>query len=91
MPALAQIPGVDQVVRKVTELRYERALRQMLLGNAVKLGPQQLPELWTVYERAGDTLDMPEPPTSTRPTLELGPNAVAIGWKAGHRRLVAVH
>ena len=29
--ALAQIPGVDQVVRKLSELQYERALRQMLL------------------------------------------------------------
>ena len=46
--ALAQIPGVDQVVRKLSELQYERALRQMLLANAVKIGPQQLPELWTV-------------------------------------------
>ena len=77
--ALAQIPGVDQVVRKVSELQYERALRQMLLANAVKLGPQQLPELWTVYQRAGDTLDMPELPDLYTTYFALGPNAVAIG------------
>ena len=77
--ALAQIPGVDQVVRKLSELQYERALRQVLLANAVKLGPRQLPELWTVYERAGDTLDMPELPDLYTTYFPLGPNAVAIG------------
>jgi Zn-dependent protease with chaperone function len=76
--ALAQIPGVDQVVRKLTELRYERALRQMYLANAVKIGPQQLPELWTVYERAGETLDIPVLPDLY--TTYLGaPYAMAIG------------
>jgi Zn-dependent protease with chaperone function len=77
--ALAQIPGVDQVVRKLTELQYERALRQMLLANAVKIGPQQLPELWTVYERAGETLDLPELPDLYTTYFPFGPNAVAIG------------
>ncbi len=77
--ALAQIPGVDQVVRKLSELQYERALRQMLLANAVKIGPRQLPELWTVYERAGETLDLPELPDLYTTYFPLGPNAVAIG------------
>jgi Zn-dependent protease with chaperone function len=77
--ALAQIPGVDQVVRKVTELRYERALRQMLLANAVKIGPRQLPELWTIYERAGETLDLPELPELYTTYFAFGPNAMAIG------------
>jgi Zn-dependent protease with chaperone function len=77
--ALAQIPGVDQVVRKLSELQYERALRQMLLANAVKLGPQQLPELWTVYERAGETLDVPELPDLYTTYFPDGPNAVAVG------------
>ena len=77
--ALAQIPGVDQVVRKISELQYERVLRQMLLANAVKLGPQQLPELWNVYTRAGDTLDMPELPDLYTTYFPFGPNALAIG------------
>jgi Zn-dependent protease with chaperone function len=77
--ALGQIPGVDQVVRKLSELQYERALRQMLLANAVKIGPQQLPELWTVYERAGETLDLPELPDLYTTYFPLGPNAMAIG------------
>jgi Zn-dependent protease with chaperone function len=77
--ALAQIPGVDQVVRKLTELQYERAFRQILLANAVKIGPQQLPELWTVYERAGETLDLPELPDLYTTYFPFGPNAIAIG------------
>jgi hypothetical protein len=77
--ALGQIPGVDQVVRKVTELQYERPFRQMLLANAVKLGPQQLPELWTVYERAGETLDLPRLPDLYATYFPFGPNAMAVG------------
>lgn len=77
--ALAQIPGVDQVVRKLSELQYERALRQTLLANAVRLGPQQLPELWTVYARAGETLDMPELPDLYTTYFPFGPNAVSVG------------
>lgn len=77
--ALAQIPGVDQVVRKLTELQYERALRQTLLANAVKIGPRQLPELWAIYERAGETLDLPELPDLYTTYFAFGPNAMAIG------------
>ena len=79
--ALAQIPGVDQVVRKLTELEYERALRQTLLANAVKIGPKQLPELWAIYERAGETLDLPQLPDLYTTYFAFGPNAVAIGAK----------
>ena len=37
--ALASIPGLDQVVRKLIELGYERALRAAYLGSSVRLGP----------------------------------------------------
>ena len=77
--ALGQIPGVGQVVRKLTELQYERALQQILLANAVKVGPQQLPEVWTVYERAGKTLDLPDLPDLYTTYFPFGPNALAIG------------
>ena len=77
--ALGQIPGVGQVVRKLTELQYERALRQILLANAVKLGPKQLPEVWSVYERAGETLDLAELPDLYTTYFPFGPNALAIG------------
>ena len=44
--ALRSIPMLDTVVRKLVELQYERALRQSLLAGSLKLGPQQLPEIW---------------------------------------------
>jgi Zn-dependent protease with chaperone function len=76
--ALGQIPGVERVIRKLTELQYERALRQILLANAVKVGPNQLPEIWTVYERAADTLDMSQIPDLYVTQFPLA-NAQAIG------------
>jgi len=57
--ALGRIPGLDATVRKLTEFQYERAFRQSLLANSVKVGPRQLPEVWDVYQRALRTLDMP--------------------------------
>jgi Zn-dependent protease with chaperone function len=58
--ALASVPMLDQVVRKLIEFGYERALRQAYLGSSVRLGPDQLPEVWRVYEQVLATLDMPE-------------------------------
>ena len=58
--ALQSIPGLDTLVRKLIEFRYERAFRQGLLASSVKLGPEQMPELWQRYGRALATLDLPE-------------------------------
>ncbi len=58
--ALRSIPMLDTVVRKLVELQYERALRQALLAGSVKLGPDQLPEVWAEYKRGLTVLDMPE-------------------------------
>jgi Zn-dependent protease with chaperone function len=58
--ALASIPMLDLVVRKLIEMGYERALRQTYLGASVRLGPDQLPRIWNAYQRALAALDMPE-------------------------------
>ena len=58
--ALQSIPMLDTVVRKLIEFGYERALRQAYLGASVRLGPEQLPDVWRVYEQVLATLDMPE-------------------------------
>jgi Zn-dependent protease with chaperone function len=57
--ALQSIPGLDAVVRKLIELRYERAFRQSLLASAVKIGPEQLPDVWSSWSEAAATLDLP--------------------------------
>ena len=58
--ALGSIPMLDFVVRKLIEHGYERALRQTYLGASVRLGTDQLPEIWTRYQHVLAVLDMPE-------------------------------
>ncbi len=58
--ALASIPMLDTVVRKLIEFGYERALRQTYLGASVRLGTDQLPGIWTLYQHVLGVLDMPE-------------------------------
>jgi Zn-dependent protease with chaperone function len=60
--ALASIPGLDQVVRKLIELGYERALRVAYLGSSVRLGPAQLPETWNLHNQVFRTLDLDDVP-----------------------------
>ena len=58
--ALGSIPMLDLVVRKLIEFGYERALRQTYLGASVRLGTDQLPDIWTLYQHVLGVLDMPE-------------------------------
>ncbi|MGI9184972.1 MAG: M48 family metallopeptidase [Solirubrobacteraceae bacterium] len=58
--ALKAVPMLDTVVRKLVEFRYERALRQFYLGNSIKIGERQLPDVWTSYQGVGRILDMPD-------------------------------
>lgn len=58
--ALRSIPMLDILVRRLIEFGYERAYRQMFLGNSVRIGPDQLPQIWKSYLHVLDTLDMPQ-------------------------------
>jgi Zn-dependent protease with chaperone function len=58
--ALKAIPMLDTGVRKLIEWRYERALRQFYLGNSVRVGEHQLPQLWAAHTGVTRVLDMPE-------------------------------
>jgi Zn-dependent protease with chaperone function len=58
--ALHAVPMLDNAVRKLIELGYERSLRQNLLAASVKLGDDQLPEVWADYRAALAHLDMPD-------------------------------
>lgn len=58
--ALKAIPMLDTVVRKLLEWRYEKALRQHYLGNAVKVGEAQLPELWSSHRHVTRIMDLAE-------------------------------
>jgi Zn-dependent protease with chaperone function len=76
--ALAQVPYLDQVVRKLISLGYERALRAASLGSAVRLGQDQLPDIWVLHRQVFNTLDMDEAPDLYLTQFPLA-NAYAIG------------
>ena len=60
--ALAKVPYLDDVVRRLIALGYERALRTVALGSAVKLGEHQLPGIWVLQRQVYNTLDMERVP-----------------------------
>jgi Zn-dependent protease with chaperone function len=60
--ALAKVPYLDQVVRKLIALGYERALRAASLGAAVRLGQEQLPGIWVLHRQVFNTLDIERVP-----------------------------
>lgn len=84
--ALRAIPLMDKVLKRLTDVAHERRLRQILVGNAVRIGEAQVPELWTSFERAGWSLDLePLPPLyATQTPLA---SAITIG---AHRPTVIV-
>ena len=47
--ALKAVPMLDTVVRKLIEWQYERAIRQLYLGNSLRVGEHQLPDLWAAH------------------------------------------
>jgi Zn-dependent protease with chaperone function len=76
--ALKSIPYLDTVVRKLIELGYERALRQAYLGSSVRLGEDQLADVWLAHTRAYTTLDI-EPAPDLYLTQFPVANAATIG------------
>jgi Zn-dependent protease with chaperone function len=60
--ALKQVPYLDAVVRKLIELGYERALRQAVLGSAVRLGQEQVPRIWVLEREVFHVLDLDDVP-----------------------------
>lgn len=76
--ALKAVPMLDSVVRKLVEWRYERALRQFYLGNSIKVGERQLPELWAQHLGVCKVLDMPRS-YDLYVSSALSANAHAIG------------
>ncbi len=56
--ALRTVPGLERVVKFLTEHGYERRLRQLLMGNAVRTGDDQLPAIWAIQRRCAHVLDI---------------------------------
>ena len=83
--ALGSIPYLDTAVRKLIEIGYERALRQSLLGASVRLGEDQLPEVWLAHARAFSTLDI-----ETVPALYMSAAPFANAMTVGAGRPIVV-
>ena len=76
--ALKTIPQLDAVVRRIIEFGYERALRRAILGSAVRLGDDQLGEIWQAHSRAYATLDLSPVPDLYLTQFPIA-NALTIG------------
>ena len=77
--SLRSLPGFDEVVRKVAGFFGEKGVRQLFLANAVRVGPNQRPQLYALYKEVLDTMDWPEEPqlyVSQTPLV----NAAAVGF-----------
>jgi Zn-dependent protease with chaperone function len=76
--ALQNVPYLDQVVRKLVALGYERALRAASLGSAVRLGQDQLPGIWVLHRQVFNSLDIERVPDLYLTQFPLA-NAYTIG------------
>jgi Zn-dependent protease with chaperone function len=84
---LRAIPGFDEVVRRVASFFGERGIRQLFLGDAVKVTAGQRPRLNTMWTEVIETLDWQERPelyVSQTPVA----NAMAVGFE---KPFVVVH
>ena len=78
--ALRSVPLMDKVLKRLSDIGHERRLRQVLIGNAVQISDQQVPELWARYTRLASVLDIapvPELFVTQTPLV----NALTIGAK----------
>ncbi len=78
--ALHAVPLLDTVVKRLTDLGHERRTRQIVIGNAVRIGEQQVPQVWAQYVDCVSILDLNRTPdlyVINDPEV----NAMAIGAK----------
>ena len=78
--ALHAIPLLDQVIKRFTDLNHERRLRQIIIGNSVRIGEDQVPDVWRSYVQCASILDLPTIP-SLYVVNDASVNAMTIGAK----------
>lgn len=77
--ALKSVPLMDTVVKRLTDLAHERRFRQILVGNAVRIGDNQMQSLWADYNDCARVLDI-EPPELYVTQTPIA-NAMTVGAK----------
>jgi hypothetical protein len=78
--ALHAVPLLDTVIKRLTDLGHERRLRQSVQGDSVRLGSDQLPDIWNSYVQCTSILDLASVPNLYVFSSPLH-NAMAIGAK----------
>ncbi|MGA3217687.1 MAG: M48 family metallopeptidase [Acidimicrobiales bacterium] len=78
--ALRSIPLMDKVVKRLVGFGHERRLRQVLIGNAVQISDQQVPNLWARHCWAASVLDVEAVPELFVTQTPLA-NALTVGAK----------
>jgi Zn-dependent protease with chaperone function len=76
--ALAKVPYLDEVVRRLIGMGYERALRAASLGASVRLGQEQLPHIWVLHRESFNALDLADVPDLYLTQFPMA-NAMTIG------------
>jgi Zn-dependent protease with chaperone function len=76
--ALKSIPMLDQVVKKLIEFGYERALRQIFLAGSLKLSSEQMGSVYASHRASCARLDLPDVPDLYLTQFPIT-NAAAIG------------
>ncbi|HEV2706404.1 MAG TPA: M48 family metallopeptidase [Pyrinomonadaceae bacterium] len=84
LAALKTIPGIDSALKKLLEVTGESAIRVIFTASAVKVTPQQCPDLYAKLQVACTTLgvDMPE--------LFVQQNPIVNAFTGGVKRPVIV-
>ncbi|MFZ0668680.1 MAG: M48 family metallopeptidase [Acidimicrobiales bacterium] len=77
--ALHAVPLMDVVIKRLTDVAHERRFRQILVGNAVRVGENQIPDLWGGYRSAAYILDIEAPEFYVTQTPMA--NAMTVGAK----------
>jgi len=80
LQTLRAIPGFDEVVRRVMGFIGERGVRLLFTADAVKVGPNQRPKLYGLYQEVLQTLDWPDAPDLFVSQTPIA-NAMAVGFQ----------
>jgi Zn-dependent protease with chaperone function len=76
--ALRSIPLMEKVVKRLVGFGHERQLRQVLIGNAVQVSDEQVPQLWARHCWAASVLDVEAVPELFVTQTPLA-NALTVG------------
>ena len=76
--ALKSVPMLDVVVRKLSELGYERAFRGSLMASSVRIDSDQMPDVWANHVSAYARLDLKPVPDLFVTQFPIT-NAAAVG------------